>query len=306
MKYRKILIIIGLLVITAVIATVLGMVAKQSNNPDANPVSEESYQSVDAGATISDNVSSEAEPAESTDQTDNSDAVSSTPVDTSSSPPSESKPAESAPNEGSEPLQPVDASYYKDACFIGDSRSEGFMMYAGPAEASYYVYKGLTVSGFFSTEFVKDGDRKITAAEALKNKQFGKVYIMLGINELGWSYSSVFYEKYCDIIDYIREVQPDAKIFVQSIFPVSAKKSAKDAYVNNTRIQEYNHLIKKMCVEKSVVYLDVGQALQDENGNLPEEAAFDGVHLNKPYCEKWRVFLDTHTDVEAASESEVG
>lgn len=301
MKYTKILVTIGLLVLIAVITTILVIVAKQSTNPldvDSNHASE----SVETSTTVSENVTSETEPAESSVAPVDSKA----PADTSSDTPSESNPAESRPNEGSEPLQPVDASYYKDACFIGDSRSEGFMMYAGPAEASYYVYKGLTVSGFFSTEFVKDGDRKITAAEALKNKQFGKVYIMLGINELGWSYSSVFYEKYCDIIDYIREVQPDAKIFVQSIFPVSAKKSAKDAYVNNTRIQEYNHLIKKMCVEKSVVYLDVGQALQDENGNLPEEAAFDGVHLNKPYCEKWRVFLDTHTDVEAASESEVG
>jgi len=301
MKYIKTLVTIGLLVLIAVITTVLVIVAKQSaDSPDdrSEPVSASS----EGSAAVSQSVTSEPEPAESSNAPNDSKA----PVDTSSSDPVESSPAESAPNEGSEPLQPVDASYYKDACFIGDSRSEGFMMYAGPAEASYYVYKGLTVSGFFSTEFVKDGDRKITAAEALKNKQFGKVYIMLGINELGWSYSSVFYEKYCDIIDYIREVQPDAKIFVQSIFPVSAKKSAKDAYVNNTRIQEYNHLIKKMCVEKSVVYLDVGQALQDENGNLPEEAAFDGVHLNKPYCEKWRVFLDTHTDVEAASESEVG
>jgi len=295
MKYIKILVTIGLLVLIAVITTVLVIVTKQSPDPldvDSNHASE----SVETSTTVSENVTSETEPAESSVASVDSKA----PADTSSDTPSESNPAESKPNE------PVDSSYYKDACFIGDSRSEGFMMYAGPAEASYYVYKGLTVSGFFSTEFVKDGDRKITAAEALKNKQFGKVYIMLGINELGWSYSSVFYEKYCDIIDYIREVQPDAKIFVQSIFPVSAKKSAKDAYVNNTRIQEYNHLIKKMCVEKSVVYLDVGQALQDENGNLPEEAAFDGVHLNKPYCEKWRVFLDTHTDVEAASESEVG
>ena len=300
MKYIKTLVTIGLLVLIAVITTVLVIVAKQSaDSPDdrSEPVSASS----EGSAAVSQSVTSEPEPAESSNAPNDSKA----PVDTSSSDPVESSPVESRPNEGSD-LQPVDASYYKDACFIGDSRSEGFMMYAGPAEASYYVYKGLTVSGFFSTEFVKDGDRKITAAEALKNKQFGKVYIMLGINELGWSYSSVFYEKYCDIIDYIREVQPDAKIFVQSIFPVSAKKSAKDAYVNNTRIQEYNHLIKKMCVEKSVVYLDVGQALQDENGNLPEEAAFDGVHLNKPYCEKWRVFLDTHTDVEAASESEVG
>lgn len=296
MKYRKILVIIGLLFLTAVITTVLVFVAKQSADPDSNPAaSEESYKSTETNATISENTS-EAEPAESSE---NSDTGSKTPADTSSSVPSDtSEPAESTPSEESKPLQPVDASYYKDACFIGDSRSEGFMMYAGPAEATYYVYKGLTVSGFFNTEFVKDGDKKLTAADALKGKQFGKVYIMLGINELGWSYSSVFYDRYCKIIDYIKEVQPNARIFVQSIFPVSATKSAKDAYINNNRIKEYNELIKKMCAEKNVIYLDVYEALQDENGNLPEEAAYDGVHLKKPYCEKWRAYLDTHTNVK--------
>ncbi|HOJ49162.1 MAG TPA: GDSL-type esterase/lipase family protein [Bacillota bacterium] len=304
MKYTKILVTIGLLVLIAVITTILVIVAKQSTNPldaDSNPASE-SNKSVESNTTISENVTSKTEPAESSDDSDESK----TPTDTPSNTPSDtSKPAESKPNEESN-LEPVDASYYKDACFIGDSRSEGFMMYAGPAEASYYVNKGLTVSGFFNTEFLKDGDKKVTVADALKNKQFGKVYIMLGINELGWAYSNVFYDRYCEIIDYIKEVQPDAKIFVQSIFPVSATKSAKDAHVNNKRIKEYNALIRKMCAEKNVIYLDVGQALQDENGNLPEDAAYDGVHLKKPYCEKWRAFLDTHTNVEAASESTAG
>lgn len=38
--------------------------------------------------------------------------------------------------------------------------------------------------------------------------EFGKVYIMLGMNELGWVYESVFKEDYGKIIDKIREIKP--------------------------------------------------------------------------------------------------
>lgn len=196
---------------------------------------------------------------------------------------------------------PVDEKYYDDACFIGDSRSEGFMQYSGPAKATYYVYKGLTVDAAFTKAFINDNGSKVTVAAALKNHRFGKVYIMLGINELGWQYSSMFYDKYSKLIDVVKSTQPDAKIFVQSIFPVTAARSANGDYVNNRRIQEYDTLIQTMCAEKKLVYLDIGEAVLDSNGNLPDEAAYDGVHLKKPYCDKWRAYLDTHTDVPVAT-----
>jgi hypothetical protein len=296
-KNKRILILIVsvfilIAIITAGLLTVLrpspSLLESETSSSDAASLTTSSEKS-----NSSEVENSKPEPAESSQTPD---TVSDTPSETST-------PETSTPDgKVNEPSEPVDASYYDDACFIGNSRTEGFMAYAGPSGASYYVYKGLTVSGIFNTNFIKDGDKKLTVADALKNKQFGKIYIMLGINELGWAYSNVFYERYCKAIDHVKAVQPNAKIFVQSIFPVSAKKSESDQYINNKRINEYNELIKIMCAEKNVVYLDVGAALRDENGNLPEEAAYDGVHLKKPYCEKWRYFLDTHTHVTAEAE----
>lgn len=196
---------------------------------------------------------------------------------------------------------PVAESYYDDACFIGDSRSEGFMQYSGPAKATYYVYQGLSVDGVFNKAFIREGSGKITVADALQKHSFGKVYIMLGINELGWKYSSVFYDKYGKLIDLIQSTQPRAKIFVQSIFPVTDARSAQGDAVNNQKIQEFNTLIQQLCAERRLCYLNIGEALLDENGKLPDEAAYDGVHLKKPYCDKWRAYLDTHTEVPVAS-----
>ncbi len=50
-----------------------------------------------------------------------------------------------------------------------------------------------------------------------------------------------------------------------------------------------------MAEEKQVYYLNVAEAVADDNGYLPEEASTDGVHLNKEYCAKWLDYLKSHT-----------
>ena len=44
--------------------------------------------------------------------------------------------------------------------------------------------------------------------------RYGKVYIMLGINELGWPYVDVFAEKYAEMVRAVRDAQPDAQIYI--------------------------------------------------------------------------------------------
>lgn len=190
----------------------------------------------------------------------------------------------------------VEQSYFDDAVFIGNSRSEGFKLYAGVNNASYLVYKGLSVRTILTKEIIEIDGQKLTAMQALEKKKYGKVYIMLGINELGWPYENVFIEEYGAIIDKIKNLQPNAIIYVQSIFPVSAARDAKGDSVNNKRILTYNELIKKMVREKSVYYLNVAEALQNEAGVLPPEASNDGVHLKAAYCKNnWLSYLKTHT-----------
>lgn len=193
----------------------------------------------------------------------------------------------------------VSDSWFDDACFIGDSRTEAFMLYAGPENATYFSSKGLSVSKVFSDATVDIDGGKLSVNDALGKRSFGKVYIMLGINELGWSYPDVFAKRYGDLVDRVRETQPDAKIFVQSIFPVSAAKSEREQYINNPRILQYNELLRNMCREKQVAYLNVREAVEDANGCLPDDATSDGVHLNTAYCQKWLEYLKTHTDAAA-------
>lgn len=198
--------------------------------------------------------------------------------------------------ESKENWETANEEYFKEAIFIGDSRTEGFILNNGlTSKTNSYTHKGLTVDTIFTDKIINMNGKRITIMEALKETYFSKVYIMLGINEIGWVYSDMFINKYEKIIDEIKKINSNCKIYVESIIPVTEKVSNEHRYIKNSKIKEYNSLLKKMTEEKGVYYLNVEEAVIDKNGVLPNEAATDGIHLNKEYCEKWFKYLKNHT-----------
>ena len=175
-----------------------------------------------------------------------------------------------------------------NVAFIGNSRTQAFLMYTGLKDVTDYTNIGLMVDTAVTKKFITNNKgEKITILEDLKNKNIDTIYIMLGINELGWVYNSIFIQKYEELIDKIREIKPNCEIIVQSIIPVTKTKSDNDKIYNNNKIREYNALIQEMANRKEIQYVDLVPCLVDANGNLPESASPDGIHLNKEYCLKW-------------------
>lgn len=190
---------------------------------------------------------------------------------------------------------PVEENYLDDAVFIGDSRTEGLLLYTGLTNTTGYTYKGLMVDTAFTKPVINQNGQMVTVMDALRSTQFSKVYIMLGINELGWAYPDLFIEKYKEILDTIREINPNAIIYVQEILPVTQKVSETHSYITNEKISQYNQMLADMAQEKEVYYLQVSQAVADSQGCLPEDAASDGIHLSPTYCQKWLDYLLCHT-----------
>ena len=192
----------------------------------------------------------------------------------------------------------VDDSYFSDAVFVGDSRTEGLRMYSGISPSpKFFSGVGLTVTKVFSDQIVQLNGQWLTVADALRQADYNKVYIMLGMNELGWVYESVYAQDYGRIIDVIRETHPDATIYVQSIIPVSKWKDTTDPdrIYTNANVVRLQKVLCEMCEEKGVYYLNVAEAVQDENGFLPSDATPDGMHLTAEYCKIWMEYLRTHT-----------
>lgn len=191
----------------------------------------------------------------------------------------------------------VDDGYFADAAFIGDSRTQGLRLYSGLKDTNWLCSVGLTVETA-ATEKFSVADGKYTALDALGVLKPAKVYIMLGLNELGWKSADIFIEKYAAIIDAALAANPDCLVYVQSILPVSAAKDAGGTWCNNANVNARNERLKELAEEKGVYYLDVASAFRGEDGCLPAGDTPDGIHLTPGLCVSWLDYLKTHTVTE--------
>ena len=191
----------------------------------------------------------------------------------------------------------VEDDYFVDAVFIGDSRTVGMFEYGGLEEIStFYASKGLTVYRLFDADIVSvPGERKqITVEEALQQNSFAKIYLMIGINEMGTGTVESFLEKYQEVVTHLRELQPDAIIYLQAIIKVTAERSAKGDYITNEGITARNEGIARLADNEKVFFLDVNPEVCDESGGMIPDYTFDGVHLKARYIEIWKDYLKAH------------
>ena len=188
----------------------------------------------------------------------------------------------------------VEDAYFETAAFLGDSRTQGFMLYSGLDYGTYYYAMGATVESVF-TKAVPTPAGEMPLLDAMAEGEFERIYVMLGVNELGWKGTQLFFDHYGAVIDRLKADHPDAEIFLQSILPVGTKQEEKHNYVNNPRIREYNEVIFALAEQKDCCYLDVASAVTDENGRLRSDWTYDGVHLYIKGSQAWLDYLKTHT-----------
>lgn len=172
-------------------------------------------------------------------------------------------------------LQSVpDDSYFSDALFIGDSRTDGFRDYSSLKDvASFWAKESLSVYNVLETH------------------PYGKIYVSMGINEIGMPTTVKYVEKYKALLEMIREAEPDAILYIQGNMHVSKAFSSSDPVTNNVNLVERNAAIATLANGRDIFYLDMNPAVCDENGDLREELTGDGVHLKASAYEKWADFL---------------
>ena len=212
----------------------------------------------------------------------------------------EPEPDPEAPYDYAAPVPQSEAvgdDWFADAAFVGDSRTEGLCLYSGVKAGACLAYRGLTVQSARTDPSVRVNGVQMTALEGLRQGAYAKVYIMLGVNELGWYNDQRYYDNYADLIDLARQAQPQARIYLQTLIPVTAEKS-EGSYINNPQILVYNEIITRLAEEKQVYLLDTWSAFAGEDGALDPEGSVDGVHLTRSYYQRWLDYLKTHTVTE--------
>ena len=183
--------------------------------------------------------------------------------------------------------------FFDDACFIGNSLVDGLSYYSELDTASFYSTTGMTVlSAASKYGFYSPAGTYETAVGAAAAGNYSKVYIELGINEIGlevWK----FIAYYTQIIDTLQSSLPDCDIYILSLTPVNTKRDSGGVY-SMANVNAYNEALKVLAVDKGCYYLDCVTTMVDETGFLSNGDTWDGVHFYEHKYLEWEEIIRTH------------
>ncbi len=173
-----------------------------------------------------------------------------------------------------------------DALFIGDSRTVGIMEYGGIDDADFFCNVGMSIYNIGDDTETVGSLENVTIEQLLSQKQYGKVFLMMGVNEVGYNLDTTI-EKYEAFIAMIKEKQPDAVIIIQANLHVTKSRSDKDKVVNNKAINNFNAQLEKMADNETIFYIDANEIFDDSNGALASDKTGDSTHILAKYYEEW-------------------
>lgn len=196
----------------------------------------------------------------------------------------------------SEPV--ADDSFFDSAVFLGDSRTEGLQQFSGLKHGTFYWARGMNVFRADDEEFkyFPVNGENYTMIGALKQQSFQSVYIMIGVNELGYPAQS--YESgLAKLVDEVIAAQPEAVIYLQVMPPLNdamCRANGLAYYINNDNLNAFNEIIVRIAAEKKVALLNTAEVYTGEDGQLPKELANDGCHFAIGAYSLWADYMRTH------------
>ena len=189
-----------------------------------------------------------------------------------------------------------------NALFIGDSRTVGLADHGDLDNANFFAAVGMSVYNVWETKVSVPKVGKVLLKELLNAKRYDIIYIMLGINELGYAFDQTV-GRYGALVEQIRALQPEAVLVLVANIHVTAARSASDKYINNPALDRFNEATAQFADGKTVFYLDSNSLFDDENGNLTEEKSADSAHLKAKFYRQWAEWLMIETaDIVARAE----
>ena len=192
-------------------------------------------------------------------------------------------------------LEQVEENYLDGALFIGDSRTTILHDYGGWTKTDFFVKNGLTAWTVLDSPLDTVSGTKEYLAQILDRKKYPKIYIMLGINELGEGNPQSFAQQFQVVINSILEKQPHSIIFLEEILHVTQKQSGVKSYINNAEIDRRNEELRKITNGINIIYLPINEAF-DLEGTKTLNPVFsgDGIHIQAKNLDIWKNYLLSH------------
>lgn len=200
----------------------------------------------------------------------------------------------------------VDASYFDDAVFVGDSVCMSLQFYCASTKAlgnATFLCAGSLSPLNADWEITEESKhpiyngKKMFVEDAVAECGAKKVYIMLGINSLAFGFEDCISDM-VRFVDRIIEKSPDVQIILQSVTPMTVDSPRTDDKLNNAIIERYNKRMLDIAQERGWYYVNIAEAFSDEDGYLKKYLCSDpkdmGIHVNFEADKLWVNYLKTH------------
>lgn len=172
---------------------------------------------------------------------------------------------------------------------IGDSIVASLAIYLSPDNVDFYGKVSLHVNTIFNKK-ISGSSRYII--DEIRDRGYDKVVVLLGVNDLTYG-DSAWGEMYRSVLRGAKERAPGAEIIAHGITPVNDSRARSHGYGDTTmaRVRNKNGVIADIAAQEGVRYIDAVSVMTDGSGQLPYEAANDGIHFGSKYCNIWLDWL---------------
>ena len=201
----------------------------------------------------------------------------------------------------------VDDSYFDDAIFVGDSVTLKLRQYAlnarknGEPSANFLAAQSFSARNALHEVSETSihpviGGVKMTLEEAVAVSGAKKLYIMLGMNDVGVVGAEKSVQNMIELLRRIQEKNPGIRIFVESATPRLSGTEPTTGQLFEYDVKLYDAILA--LNDPNIRYVDVAYAMRDEQGKLRAEFCGDpdgmAIHFTNEGCRQWIDYLYTH------------
>ena len=199
----------------------------------------------------------------------------------------------------------VDAAWFDDAVFVGDSVTLKLSYYADNGSLGNATFLCAGSLGYNNAQMglYEEGNvhpvlygEKVTVVGGLSQLQPKKIFVMLGMNDIGLYGVDGAIEGMKTLTSQISQSCPDAMIYIQSVTPMLENMQLTD--LNNRTIAEFDSKVQPICQQRGYIYLDIASAVEDGSGALIYDYCGDptamGLHFSDAGCDAWVSYLKSH------------
>ncbi len=185
-------------------------------------------------------------------------------------------------------------NYFDSFKFVGDSNTMYFYTQGYLKGINAWAIPCLHAESMFTKELNIYGlGIKIKLLDAVKKYKPKRMVINFGSFSTSWIKEDVFLKNANELLDKIKEINPDTEIILISIYPI-AKKLDNVKFSQDT-INKYNFYILEMAHEHGLKFIDVQSVLKGKDGYVNSKyIKNDGYHLSSEGHKVVKNYFKTH------------